>query len=121
VGIQWDHPIPTSESIPSKGLNTTGDSGDTISPLPENPETLMQSCVTPKPQKPQPVKEPIGIGDIVVVAYSDRREYKGIKGEVIAESKLVSGLKGLKVKFDKLIRGISNDIFSPDDLMRFQQ
>ena len=117
-GYSGDNPIPTSESIPSKGLNTTGDSGDTISPLPENPETLMQSCVTPKPQKSQPVKNPIGIGDNVTIARSDLPAYRGVKGKIVGVEKMADGSKGFKVEFIKAVRGMWDGLFAPTDLLR---
>ena len=129
-GYTVDNPIHTFEPIPSKTLESTVDSVDTISPLPENSETLMQSCATPEPektesvkkaQKTEPKKRPIGIGDAVVIAYSDSPVYRGVKGRVVGVSKMADGLKGLRVEFDKLIRGISDGLFPPGDVMRLQQ
>jgi hypothetical protein len=99
-------------------LSNSEDTEDTISSLPENPETLMQSCATPKPQKPQSVKKPIGIGDDVTIARSDLPAYRGVKGKIVGVEKMADGSKGFKVEFIKAVRGMWNGLFAPTDLLR---
>jgi Protein of unknown function (DUF3987) len=117
-GYTVDRVIHTFKPLPDMALSSSVDTVDTISPLPENPETLMQSCVTPKPQKPQSVKKPIGIGDDVTIARSDRPVYRGVKGKIIAVERMADGSKGFKVQFVKAVRGMLNDLFAPTDLLR---
>lgn len=129
-GLTEDTTVLTFKPLSSIALSGSEDTEDTISPLPKNSETLMQSCATPEPEKTEsvkkaqrtePKKRPIGIGDAVVIAYSDSPVYRGVKGRVVGVSKMADGLKGLRVEFDKLIRGISDGIFPPGDVMRLQQ
>jgi Protein of unknown function (DUF3987) len=117
-GYTVDNPIHTLNPLPSIALSSSVDSVDTFLPLPENPETLMQSCVTPKPQKPQSVKKPIGIGDDVTIARSDLPAYRGVKGKIIAVERMADGSKGFKVEFIKAVRGMWDGLFAPTDLLR---
>jgi hypothetical protein len=117
-GLSEDTPVLTFKPLSNIALSNSEDTEDTISSLPENPETLMQSCATPKPQKPQSVKKPIGIGDDVTIARSDLPAYRGVKGKIVGVEKMADGSKGFKVEFIKAVRGMWNGLFAPTDLLR---
>jgi hypothetical protein len=117
-GLSEDTPVLTFKPLSNIALSNSEDTEDTISSLPENPETLMQSCATPKPQKPQSVKKPIGIGDDVTIARSDLPAYRGVKGKIVGVEKMADGSKGFKVKFIKAVRGMWDGLFAPTDLLR---
>jgi len=117
-GLSEDTPVLTFKPLSNIALSNSEDTEDTISSLPENPETLMQSCATPKPQKSQPVKKPIGIGDNVTVARSDLPAYRGVKGKIVGVERMADGSKGFKVEFIKAVRGMWNGLFAPTDLLR---
>ena len=117
-GLSEDTPVLTFKPLSNIALSNSEDTEDTISSLPENPETLMQSCATPKPQKPQSVKKPIGIGDDVTIARSDLPAYRGVKGKIVGVEKMADGSKGFKVEFIKAVRGMWDGLFAPTDLLR---
>ena len=117
-GLSEDTPVLTFKPLSNIALSNSEDTEDTISSLPENPETLMQSCATPKPQKPQSVKKPIGIGDNVTIARSDLPAYRGVKGKIVGVEKMADGSKGFKVEFIKAVRGMWDGLFAPTDLLR---
>ncbi|XZN92773.1 MAG: DUF3987 domain-containing protein [Microcoleus sp.] len=107
-GYSGDNLIPTLESLPSKALEVSGDTGDTKTPPSEISQPLMQSCTTPKATKLD-----LKIGDAVVVAYSDVSMYRGQKGRIVTVRK-----SEVIVWFDKLVHGVEKALFPLSDILR---